>query len=159
MRKLKQLQRRVSIWILPHIIDYKERLTVLELLPIPLYLQLLDILTLSKICNGQYTISPEDYVELRHGPQRESRMIPISRQPRLELSHQEFFIRTSRLLRFMPSIDVTKPIGLKPILLRLFWNHFDTNYTENNLCSWRIGCRCSGCCCCCCCCCEFSVGY
>ena len=100
---------------------------------------------LSKICNGQYTISPEDYVELRHGPRRESRMIPISRQPKLELSHQDFFIRTSRLLRVLPSIDVTKPIGWKPKFLCLFWNHFDTNYTENNLCSWRIGCRCSGC--------------
>ena len=91
MRKLVQLQRRVSIWILPHIIGYKERLTVLELSPIPFYLQLLDILTLSKICNGQYTISPEDKVELRHSPRRESRMIPISRQPRFELSHQDFF--------------------------------------------------------------------
>ena len=63
MRKLELLQRRATKLILPTIIDYKERLVYLEVLPIPLYLQMLDVLTLTKICW-------EDFISLKDGPRR-----------------------------------------------------------------------------------------
>ena len=45
MRRLEAFQKKTSQWILPTVADYKERLLKLDLLPIPLYLQMLDILT------------------------------------------------------------------------------------------------------------------
>ena len=145
MRKLELLQRRATKLILPTISDYKERLVYMEVLSIPLYHQMLDVLTLTKICNGAYDLCWEDFISLKDGPRRENRKIPSCRKPRFDSSHNEFFARTTRLLSFLPSIDITRPIGLKPSLLRIFWQYFTEKFSENNLCSWRIACRCQNC--------------
>ena len=59
MRKIEQLQRRVTKWILPGKSDYRERLKLLNLLPFPMYIQVFDVLTLVKMCNGGYDIDPK----------------------------------------------------------------------------------------------------
>ena len=132
MRKLELLQRRATKWILPTISDYKERLVYLEVLPIPFYLQTLDVLTLTKICDGTYDLCWEDFISLKDGPRRENWKIPSCRKPRFDSSHNEFFARTTRLLSFLPSIDITRPIGLKPSLQDLLgWNHrYKTYWAE-----------------------------
>ena len=58
MRKIEQLHRRVTRWVLPWKSDYRERLILLNLLLIPMYIQVLDILTLLKMCNRGYDIDP-----------------------------------------------------------------------------------------------------
>ena len=144
MKKTEQLQKRVTNWIIPSIKDYKDRLIKLDLLPVPLYLQMLDILLLSNICNGQY-FNLEGFPSLEQGPRREDRIIPVVQTPKFENAQQEFFTRTCRLIRFLPCLDITKTVGLKPKILRNFWNFFETKYNENNLCTWRIACRCPQC--------------
>ena len=52
MRILEAVQKRVTMWILPHCENYKERLLFLNLLPVSLYLQLTDLLMLSKLIAG-----------------------------------------------------------------------------------------------------------
>ena len=83
-----------------------------------------DILRLTKICNGAYDICWEDFISLKDGHKRENRKIPRCRKPRFESSHNEFCARTSRLLSFLPSIDISRPIGLIPSLLRIFRQYF-----------------------------------
>ena len=138
MKKTEQLRKRVTNWIIPSIKDYKNRLIKLDLLPVPLYLQMLDFLLLSNICNGQYDFNLEGFLSLEQGPRREDSIIPVVQTPKFENAQQEFFTRTCRLIRFLPCLDITKTVGLKPKILRNFWNFFETKYNENNLCTWRI---------------------
>lgn len=143
MKRLELLQKRVTKWILPSATDYKSRLVNLELLPIPMYLQMLDILVMSKLCTGRYDVDISEIIEMVDAPSRENRQVPIVSLPKSELTYSEYFVRTTRLIRLLPTIDVTNPIGMKARLLRCFWQYFQNNYAENNLCSWRLGCRCS----------------
>ena len=144
MRKLELLQRCRTKRILPAISNYKERLVFLEVLSIALYLQVLDVLTLTEICNGAYDLFWEAFISLKEVPRREK--IPGFRKPWFESPHNEFFARTSRLLSFLPSINITRPISLKPLLHRIFWQYFTVNIRKkNNFCYWRIACRCHNC--------------
>ena len=122
MRKLELIQCRATTWMLPTISGYKERLVYLEVLPFPIYLQIIDVLTLNKICNGTNDLCWEDVVSLKDEPRQEKK-IPSCRKPQFDSTLNEFFARTTRLL-FLPSIDLTRPIGLKPSLLRIFWQYF-----------------------------------
>ena len=145
MKKTVQLQKRVTNWIIPSIKDYKDRLIKLDLLPVPLYLQMLDILLILNICHGQYDFNLEGFLSLEQGPRREDRIIPVVQTTKFENAQQEFFTRTCRLIRFLPCLDITKTFGLKPKILRNFWNFFETKYNQNNLRTWRIACRCPQC--------------
>ena len=55
-KKLEFFQRRMTEWILVFVPEYKNRWIKSEFLPVPLYLQMLDILTLAKNCNGTYDL-------------------------------------------------------------------------------------------------------
>ena len=139
MKKLELLQNRTTLWILPSVKDYRAGLAQFELLPIPLYLQMLDILTSVKMCNSYFDYDFGDVFPVK-------RLIPVClKEPRTEVMQQGFFVRTCRLTSYISSIAVTKPLGIKTQILRFFWNFFESKYSENNLCSWCIGCRCSNC--------------
>ena len=124
MRKIEQLLRRVTKWVLPWKSDYRERLLLLNLLPIPMYIQVLDVLTLVKMCNGCYDIDPQFTFKLGRASSRDCRIIPHIKYPSTELQYQEFFVRTCRLIKHLPAVDVTQPLGLKPKLLSIFWTFF-----------------------------------
>ena len=59
IRKLNAFQNRVIRWILEHDCSHDLGLTTTNLLPIPLYLQLCDLLMLSKIVQGNYEVLDE----------------------------------------------------------------------------------------------------
>ena len=90
MRKIEQLQRRVTKWVLPWKSDYSERLILLNHLPIPMYIQVLDVRTLVKICNGGYDIDPQFTFKLGGASFRDCRIIPHIEYPSTELQYQEF---------------------------------------------------------------------
>ena len=98
MRSLEALQKKTSKWIFPTVADYKERLLKLDLLLIPFYLQMLDILTLSKFCANMYDVDVSAFLSTVSGPLRKNRNIPHIQHPRSEVVHQEF-CRTTRLTR------------------------------------------------------------
>ena len=123
MRKIEQLQRRVTKWVLPWKCDCSERL-LLNLLPIPMYNQVLDVLTLVKMCNGGYDIDPQFTFKLGRARSRDCRIIPHIEYRSTELQYQEFFVRTCCLINYLPAVDVTQPFGLKPKLLSIFRTFF-----------------------------------
>ena len=47
--ELENVQRRIVKWIIPHIDSYKDRLIEISLLPLPIYIQINNLLLLSKI--------------------------------------------------------------------------------------------------------------
>ena len=65
--------------------------------------------------------------------------------PKIEPVYQKFFIRTSRLVRLISSIDATAPAGLQGKSWNIYGVFFLQNFSENNLCLWRLGCRCFYC--------------
>ena len=85
MRKIEKLQRRVTERVLPWRSDYRERLIFLNLLPIPMYFQVLEVLTLVKICNGGYNIDPHFTFKLGRASFCDCRIIPHIEYPSSEL--------------------------------------------------------------------------
>ena len=134
MTKLELLQNRTTRWIVPSVKNYRARPAQLELLPFPLYLQMLDVLTLVKMCNSQFDYDFSDVFSIKPEPRREKRLIPVClKKPRTEFMQEVFFVRTCPLIFHIRSIDVTKPLGIKAQILRLFWGFFESKYSGNNL--------------------------
>ena len=77
MKKLELLQNRTTRRILPSVKDYTARLAQLELLPIPLYLQMLDNLTVVKLFNSYFDYDFSDVFSIKPGPRRENRLISL----------------------------------------------------------------------------------
>jgi hypothetical protein len=151
MRAIEAVQRRCSKWVLNYAdMSYKERFFKLNLLPLSLNLQIIDLLTLSKIVNSSYDFDWSPHLRFYRGNQYSTRS--SSRQifevdaVIKERFRQNFWYRTSRLANFLPSdTDFLNITGLKQRLLKLFWSYFTRRYDEDIPCSWRIGCTCTRC--------------
>ena len=65
MRNLEAVQKRVTRWILPYCENYQERLLLLNLLPVSLYLQLTDLLMLSKLIAGCFDFDSSAHLAYR----------------------------------------------------------------------------------------------
>ena len=122
--------------------SYKTNLKTTNMLPVSLYLQLCDLLTLSKFVNGHYDVSNDDLIYL-HSPNRNTRysenmhfVVPIVKRA---LCESNFWVRTPKLVNRLPSsTNFFEPIGLKPRLLRLFWNFVHRSYDVDNSQTWRF---------------------
>ena len=132
MRRL-EAWKKTSQWILPAVADYNETLLELDLLPIPLHLQMLDILTLSRFCANMYDVNVSALLSIVSGPLRENRNMPNVQNPRKEVMHQEFFRPTTRLIRILPAVDITNQVCLKAVILRCMWQHFEEKFSEMNI--------------------------
>ena len=62
---------------MPYIPNGMDRFNKLSILLILLYLLMLDLLTSTKICNGRYDLSFDDFVKLANAPTSENRMIRV----------------------------------------------------------------------------------
>ena len=141
LKRLEQVQKYAVIWMIGKS-HYKTGLLTTNLLPISLYLQLSDLLTLSKFMNGQYDITNDNFVQLL-SPNRETRysttmhfVVPLVRRA---LSETNFWIRCPKLVNRLPtSVDFFQPIGLKARLLRFFWNYFRNTYDPDVTHTWRF---------------------
>ena len=91
-----------------------------------------------------YEVDVSAFLSIAKGPLHENRNISHVQHPS-EVMHQEFFCPTTRSIQMLPAVDITNHVGLKAVVLRCMWQHFGENYSEKNICSWRIGCRCSNC--------------
>ena len=145
MRKLELLQRRLTKWILPTVRDYKKRLDFWRCSEFHFTF---NYWTFSHWLRykWEHTISVErtSYLWRTDPDDKREKFQKSCRKTQFESTHNEFFARTSRL-SFLPFIDITRPSGLKPSFLQIFWQNVTENFSENNLCSWRIACRCHNC--------------
>ena len=137
MRKLEQFQRRVVKWILPGDLDYTARLHLLKVLPLPLYMQMMDVIMFSKLCTAHYSINTTDVIMFKPNSSRNNTGFELYvRVTRLEKTQQEFFLRTSKLINQLPaSLDVFNAEGLKSRLLSYIWGKFAEEFLESNCCT------------------------
>jgi hypothetical protein len=145
LKMVEGVQHRATRWIFSYDdIPYINRLQELNLLPLSIYLELLDLLTLSKVIHRQVDIELPPC--LSFSETRRNRKIFILPKVRLERSRTNFWYRSARLANILPQeVDFLNPVGLKGRLLRYFWRYFDMSFRENVPCTWRVSCLCQTC--------------
>ena len=140
-RQLENLQKRIVQWILGKKYSYKEALYKLKLLPLTMYLQLNDVLMLSKLIQGHYHVDDLRLPGMIFSVRGELKF--NSERPSKSQLQQAFFYRTTRIVNNL-KLDILNcdQKSLKHQLLQLFWKKF-ADFDENLSCSWRIGCDCT----------------
>ena len=138
MSELENIQRRVVNWIKLGNESYKEKLYSLSILPLPMYVQINNLLLLSKMLSGRYA-SPMLKIPIYSSFSRHN-LFQLKR-PNRKILEEDFFFQTCRLADSL-KIDLLNQIDLKKTLLNLFWRNFE-NYDERYKCSWRLACDCT----------------
>ena len=143
-RKLENLQRRVLKWVCrPHRGDYKAQLRLLNVLPLPLFIQLNALLLLLKL----YKDIEEHKINLpiQSWSNRGQVMLKLF-MTQTERRRTEFVFRTDRVVnRINEKVDFNWDFGLKNRIINLMWWYVEDRFSENNVCTWQLCCN-SGCC-------------
>ena len=152
LKQLERIQRKATAWILSSAeIDYPQRLRLLMLLPLSMYIELHDILFLFAVKNQMYDINFEDYTEkteINRSTKQVSRGELNIPKLRLKKSEQNFWVRASQLLNLISHLinfDQHDLPSLKSTLTDIYWRFFTKFYHETNVCMWRVLCMCGSC--------------
>ena len=123
--------------------SYKNEIMNFNLLP-PLYFKVLkDLLLYSSNLNQRYEVDFSTFYEIRGMENRRRIKLP---ELRYEVQRSNFWSRTGLRINMIQSkIDFYEDRNLKRNLIRLMWNFFKENWTENNPCSWIFLCLCEKC--------------
>ena len=136
LKALESVQKRSLKWVSSdQNSNYKEVLSVEEILPLSLYMQLQDLLTPSKrmtLIRFMTMLNP--YICLRNCLReiRSSSEVRFDyRKPRIHQYEQNIFYRAGAPVKRLPTtIDITNPTGLKQRLLDVLWSIFNDKYNE-----------------------------
>ena len=137
---LELFQARVTKWI-DHEPDYKKRLHRLNLLPISLYIELHDILLLSRIVNDKYNYDWEPKVRFPPSDKRtraaESELFVLPKL-RLSSSRQNFWYRSIAIHQATKKdIDLLSPT-IKEDLTKVFKEYFANSYNYHIKSTWKM---------------------
>ena len=152
LKQLERIQRKATAWILSSTeIDYPQRLRLLMLLPLSMYIELHDILFLFAVKNQKYDINLEDYTdktEINRSTRQVSRGELNIPKLRLKKSEENFWVRASQLhnlFSHLINFDQHDLPSLKSTLTDIYWRFFTKFYHETNVCMWRVLCMCGSC--------------
>ena len=143
---LEKLQKRAVKWICGTG-KYGQQLRFLNILPLPMHIQILNLLTLSNFRTNFCTSNPTTVTLLQSqtAPSRSKEVFKLPKT-RTEKARNEFVFRTSRLAnRVNQHANFEEPVGLKSRLIKLFWRVVEATYDELNSCTWLIACDCQNC--------------
>ena len=127
IRKIKAFQNRMVRWILGYDCSHDFGLTTTDFQPIPLYLQLCDLLMLSKIVQGNYEVLDELILVVGHSTtgqhtRQAGRKWLIVSDARLKGTERNYFHRAPAAAnRLSEHVDFFNPVGLKSRLLKYLW--------------------------------------
>ena len=129
-------QKRALKWITGYRnASYFENMVSLRLLPLPMFLQLNDLLLLSKLYHDKENALPliETY-EHQYGRVK-SRLFKL----RTEKFRENIYFRTAKVANNLPEeIDFSQPLGLKKRILSFMWDRLMLNFNERVVCTWTI---------------------
>ena len=152
LKQLERIQRKATACILSSTaIDYPQRLRLLMLLPLSMYIELHDILFLFAVKNQKYDINLEDYTdktEINRSTRQVSRGELNIPKLRLKKSEEHFWVRASQLhnlFSHLINFDQHDLPSLKSTLTDIYWRFFTKFYHETNVCMWRVLCMCGSC--------------
>ena len=142
-KALKSFQKKSLKWINnTSNNNYKELHYYSRILPLSLYLQLQDLLFLSKSLTGHFNFNIDQFVCLRNTTSslRSDNDLKFDHsKPRLEVCQQSFFYGTCALVNRLPeSLQFRNAAGLKILLINFLWHYFETSYNELVSDTWKI---------------------
>ena len=146
---LERVQRRASKYILQdYTSSYKQRLVALNLLPLSLWLELLDLMFLVKcLLHPSDNFNILDYVSFVNSASRRATCGKLAyKYTRTSTSRHYYFNRVVRLWNAVPAIDLSKSLAsIKARLTEYFWDYFKSTYDLEVRCSHHICCPCPNC--------------
>ena len=116
---------------------------ILPALPLPIIIQLNDLLLVSKALNEE-----NSGIELPEVHSKETRNNDIFKmtKTRTEKARSEFTFKTCRIANCLENlINLREPSGLKNRILRTMRNFFEKKFSERNICTWQLFCDCENC--------------
>ena len=144
LRTLEALQRRVVKWIMFDD-DHRRVLISTNLLRLSLYLQLLDLMLLSKIVNGSCDINYSRFVTVANEP---NSIYPtrlglrtrfIFEKSRTRKEKQCFsYSAPATANRIATAVDFCHAVNLKARIIKYMWHYFLYRYQECDSNSWRV---------------------
>ena len=139
---LEKLQRKAVRWITGRTEPYENQLRLLNILPLPMYMQMIGLLTLSKLTQGRDDIEIPEINKVRG---RSTELYTL-RKVRLEKARNEFVFKNCRLAnRIDFEIIFMEPRGLKNRILNLMWKFVNKSFNTQNICTWQLCCDCHQC--------------
>ena len=140
---LEKLQRKAVRWITGRNEPYENQLRLLNFLPLPMYIHMNDLLTLSKLTQeGRDDIEIPEINKVRG---RSTELYTL-RKVRLEKARNEFVFKNCRLAnRIDNEIIFMEPRGLKNRILNLMWKFVNKSFNTQNICTWQLCCDCHRC--------------
>ena len=140
---LEKLQRKAVRWITGRNAPYENQLRLLNILPLPMYIQMNDLLTLSKLTQeGRDDIEIPEINKVRG---RSTELYKL-RKIRHEKARNEFVFKNCRLAnRIDNEINFMEPRGLKNRILKLMWKFVNKSFNTQNICTWQLCCDCHRC--------------
>ena len=145
---LERIQRQATKFILnDYTMDYKIRLTRLNLLPLMYVLELHDVLLLIKSLKfptGSFNIY--NYVLFNNCHTRSSSSKLCHKYSDNLVLANSYFHRIPWLWNLIPIIDLSLSFStIKSKLYTFLWNHFLNNFDPNNNCTLHFLCPCRHC--------------
>ena len=140
MNALERLQKKAVKWIMDNKqICYANCLRLLKLLPLPMFVQMNDLLLLSSLTRGNLA----NILNL-HTKVTCSARSPMNYQmkvPRTERSRSEFFFRNCQIVnKVKKCFDIGNGTGLCDM-----WRHYNNQFDGDNCCTWLRVCDCGQC--------------
>ena len=146
---LERVQRRATKFILGDFsLDYKSRLTSLNLLPLMYLYELADILFLVKQLLSPDPCFPiSNFITFVSSSTRSSSSLKLKHlSPQTNLTHHPYFSRIVRLWNALPVIDLHASFqSIKYFLRKALWKHFLTHFDPSVPCSFHFLCPCAKC--------------
>ena len=134
---------KVVKWILGQkVMPYPNQLRLLNILPLPMFMQLNEILLLSKLTED------DSFLPMLKQNSEKGRTNELFKLPktRTEKARNDFFFRTCRLAnRIEKYIEFNTKKGLKNRVLNFMWKFVNERFDGNNICSWHLCCDCQIC--------------
>ena len=145
--ELEKFHQRVMTWILPSH-DYQSALIILNVLPLPYYMVLMDCLTLSRIINNEYELNWQSHCKLNQSTSTTNTRGTLFHLHTItkESQRSDFFYRTCKIVNRMDKhVNFMDTRGLKGRLLKCLWKFYNDHYDINNTCTWYPNCGCVSC--------------
>ena len=118
---------------------YINELRLLNILPLPMFIQLNNILLLASLDSNERN----EIVLNRRTTRARNTEIFEMRKVSTEKARNEFVFRTSRIVnRLEPYIHFDKRIGLKTRILNTMWKFVNERFSEMTTCTWQLFCDC-----------------
>ena len=149
IKYLECVQRRATKFIASNsLLDYRNRLIHLNLLPLMMEFEIVDIMFLVKSVkfpSGHFNI--HEFVQFCSYSTRAGHSFKL-KHPLCRTNYERnfYFNRIPRLWNSLPFLDITlSPSVIKSKLRAYFWDHFMSNFNSNNLCTYHYLCPCPKC--------------